>query len=70
VWRLAVDCAPYRLRCPENLLHCPRKLLGKRFVSENPSDGDNLVEGNVTRVLDVFLLFSIAWRLYDKSSII
>lgn len=60
---LAVDGAANRLSGTEDLLHASRELLGERLGLHCPCNVDDLVEGNVARVLDVLLLFTVAWGL-------
>jgi hypothetical protein len=59
VWRPAVYCAAYGLRSPQDLLDASRKVLRQRLELHSPCNLNNLIERNVSRVLDVFLLFPI-----------
>lgn len=67
VRRLAIDRAPNALRGAKNLLHSPAKLLRKRLAPHRPRNLDDLVQGDVTTVLDVLLLFAVTGRLLERA---
>lgn len=64
VRRPAVYCAAYGLSSAQDLLDASRKVLRQRLELHSPCNLINLIERDVSRVLDVFLLFPIPRRLY------
>lgn len=60
---LSVNSATNALCSAENLLHTSGQLLGERLGLHDTSNVEDLVEGNVARVLDVLLLLAITWGL-------
>lgn len=66
MWWFPINRAPDALRGAQDLLDGAREVLRERFGREDPCDGDYFVEGDVPRVLDVLLLFPVAWGLYTR----
>ena len=64
---LTIDRAPNRLRRAQDLLHSPTQLLRQRFRAHSSSDLNDLIEGDVSRMLDVLLLLPVARGLLESS---
>lgn len=64
---LAVDSSANRLGSTQNLLDSAGELLGKGLVAHLASNVNNLLQGNVTIVLDVLLFLSVSWGLLEGS---
>lgn len=63
MWRLTINGAANALGSSQDLLDIAGKVLGERFWAHLAGDLDDLVESDVTRVLDVLLLLPVAWGL-------
>lgn len=63
---LAVDGAADGLGSAEDLLDGTGKVLGERLEAHLAGDLDNLVEGDVTTVLDVLLLLAVTRGLLER----
>jgi len=63
MWRLAVDRAPHRLCSPQNFLHGTREGLSERARAHGAGNVKNFIKGDVSSVLDVFLLLPVTRRL-------
>ena len=60
---LSVHGATNALRRAEDFLRTSREILGERLGLHCSRNVDDLVEGDVARVLDVLLLLAITWGL-------
>ena len=60
----SVHGAPDALSGAQDLLHAPGEVFRERLWPHRPCDLDDLVAGNVARVLDVLLLLAVPWRLW------
>ena len=60
----SIHGAPNALSGAQNLLHAPGEVLRERLWPHRPCDLDDLVAGDVARVLDVLLLLAVPWRLW------
>jgi hypothetical protein len=63
--RLPIYRAPDALSRAQDLLHRPAELLRQALRPHRPRDVDDLVEGDVARVLDVLLLLPVARGLLE-----
>jgi hypothetical protein len=66
MWRPTINSASDGLRGAEDLLDASSKILRERLVLHSPCDLINLVERDVSSVLDVLLFFTIPWGLCER----
>jgi hypothetical protein len=59
MWWLAINRAAYGLGSTQDFLDASSEILRERLGSHSPCNLVNLIERDVTRVLDVLLLFAI-----------
>ena len=64
--RPTIDGASDGLRGAQDLLDASSEILREGLVLHSPCDLIDLVERDVSRVLDVLLLFTISWGLYES----
>jgi len=60
-----VDGASNRLGCAEDFLDGARELLGHTAFTHGAGDRDDVVQGQVTAVLDVLDLLAVTWGLLE-----
>ena len=63
MWWSTVNGAANTLGSSQNLFDVTGKVLGKRFRAHLAGNIDDLVKGNVARMLDVLFLLPVSWGL-------
>lgn len=66
VWGLAINGASNRLCCTKHLLDSTSEVFCQRSGTHYSCDRENFVQGNVSSVLNIFLLFTITWGLWTR----
>jgi len=62
MWRSAVHIAANGLGSAQDLLDASGEILRQRLEPHSPCDLIDLIKRDVSRMLDVFLLFTVPWR--------